>query len=75
MTAILKLTAIGNSTGVVLPKEVLARLKLEKGDSLYLTETPDGYALTPYDATFAQGMAATEDYFRKHRDALKELAK
>jgi putative addiction module antidote len=45
----LKLTTIGNSAGVVLPKEVLARLKLDKGDSVYLTEAPDGYRLTPYD--------------------------
>lgn len=75
MNVTLKLTAIGNSTGTVFPKEVLARLKVEKGDTLYLTETPDGYSLTPYDATFAEGMEATEDYIRKHRDALKELAK
>ena len=45
----LKLTQIGNSVGVVLPKEALARLKLSKGESIFLTETPDGYALTPYD--------------------------
>ena len=45
----LKLTQIGNSVGVVLPKEALARLKLGKGESIFLTETPDGYALTPYD--------------------------
>ena len=43
----LKLTQIGNSVGVVLPKEALARLKLGKGESVFLTETPDGYTLTP----------------------------
>lgn len=45
----LKLTTVGNSSGVVLPREVLTRLKVEKGDSLYLTEAPDGFRLTPYD--------------------------
>ena len=50
----LKVTAIGNSLGVVLPKEALARLKLAKGDALYITETSDGYRLTPYDPAFEQ---------------------
>ena len=50
----LKLTQIGNSVGVVLPKEALARLKLSKGESIFLTETPDGYALTPYDPTLEE---------------------
>jgi len=45
----LKVTTVGNSTGVVLPKEVLARLKVEKGDTLYLTEAPEGYRITPYN--------------------------
>ena len=45
----LKLTAVGNSAGVVFSKEVLARLKLDKGDAVYLTESPDGYRLTPYN--------------------------
>jgi len=45
----LKLTAVGNSAGVVFSKEVLARLKLDKGDTVYLTESPDGYRLTPYN--------------------------
>jgi putative addiction module antidote len=42
-----KLTTIGNSTGVVLPKEVMGKLNVHKGDTLYLLETPDGYELTP----------------------------
>ena len=71
----LKLTTIGNSTGVVLPKEVLAKLRVERGDTLYLTETPDGYMVSPYDERFAKTMDATRDYMRRHRDALRELAK
>ena len=45
----LKLTQIGNSVGVILPKEILARLKAEKGDTVFVTESPDGIVLTPYD--------------------------
>jgi putative addiction module antidote len=75
MTAAIKLVAIGNSTGVVLPKDVLARLKLSKGDMVFLSESPDGLILTPYDPDFAEAMEATGDYMRRHRDALKELAK
>lgn len=71
----LKITTVGNSTGVILPKEVLARLKMQKGDTLYLVETPDGYQLTPYDETFARQVRAAEEVLRDHRDVLHELAK
>ncbi len=75
MTITLKLTAVGNSTGVILPKDVLTKLRVGKGDTLYLTETPDGFAVTPYDETFAEAMEAGRDFMDRHRDALKELAK
>ena len=71
----LKLTAIGNSAGVVLPKEVLARLKLDKGDSVYLTESPDGYRLTPYNPEFEQQMDTARKIMKRRRAALRELAK
>jgi putative addiction module antidote len=71
----LKLTNIGNSTGMVLPKEVLSRLKLEKGDVLYLTEAPDGYRLTPYTSEFEEQMKAARRIMKKRRAALRELAK
>jgi putative addiction module antidote len=71
----LKVTTVGNSTGVVLPKEVLSRLKLQRGDVLYLTETPDGYKITPYDEEFARQMEAAERVMRENRDVLRELAK
>ena len=64
----LKLTQIGNSIGVILPKEALARLKLSKGESVFLTETPDGYVLTPYDP-------ALEEFMRDYRDTFHQLAK
>ena len=71
----LKLTAIGNSVGFVLPKEALARLRVAKGDSVYITETPDGYRLTPYDPSFEQQMQAARLVMKKRRLALRELAK
>jgi putative addiction module antidote len=71
----LKLTQIGNSVGFVLPKEALARLKVEKGDTLFLTETPDGYAVTPYDPEFESQMAVMRTVMKKRRAALRELAK
>ncbi len=71
----LKVTTVGNSTGVVLPREVLSRLKVQKGDVLYLTESPDGYKITPYDEEFSQQMEAAERVLRENRDVLRELAK
>jgi putative addiction module antidote len=71
----LRLTSIGNSVGVVLPKEALARLKLAKGDTLYLTESPDGYRLTPYNPEFDKQMSEARRIMRERRAALRELAK
>ena len=71
----LKLTQIGNSVGVILPKEVLARLKVGKGDSLFVTELPDGVTLRPYDAEFAEQMEVAREIMRKRRNVLRELAK
>jgi putative addiction module antidote len=70
----LKLTTVGNSTGVILPKELLERLRLDKGDTLYVVETPGGIELTPYDPEFAAQMEAAEKVMREDRDALKRLA-
>ena len=74
MTA-LKLTRIGNSVGVILPRDVLARLRLEAGDSLYLSESPDGYRLTPYDGQFEQQMQIARGVMKKRRAVLRQLAK
>ena len=71
----LKLTAVGNSAGVVFSKEVLARLKLDKGDAVYLTEAPDGYRLTPYTPEFESQMTAALKIMKKRRAVLRELAK
>ena len=71
----LKLTAVGNSAGVVLPKEALARMKLDKGDTVYLTETADGFRLTPYNPEFETQMTAARKIMKKRRAVLRELAK
>ncbi len=71
----LKLTQIGNSVGVVLPKELLARLKLEKGDTVFLTESPDGYRITPHDPAFEVQMEAAREIMKSRRAVLRELAK
>lgn len=70
----LKLTGIGNSVGVVLPKDLLARLRVKRGDRLYAIETPNGIELTPYDPAFAAQMDAAEEIMREDRDVLKKLA-
>jgi len=71
----LKLTQIGNSVGVILPKEVLARLKVEKGDVVYLTDSPDGVRITPHDPAFETQMEVARQIMKKRRAALRELAK
>ena len=70
----LKITAIGNSAGVILPKELLARLRLQKGDELYALETPDGVKLTAFDATLAAQMEVAETVMRQRRTMLHKLA-
>jgi putative addiction module antidote len=71
-----KITTVGASAGFILPKEAMARLKVEKGDTLYLTETPDGgYRLTPYDPDFERQMRLAEDIMHDDRDILHALAK
>ena len=71
----LKLIQIGNSIGVILPKEVLARLKLSKGDVLHVTDTPDGLALTPFDPSFDEQLELGREFMREYRDTFRALAK
>ena len=74
-TLALKLTTVGNSVGVILPKEALARLKVAKGDTIYLTEAPDGYRVTPYSPEFERQMELAKKIMKKRRAVLRELAK
>jgi len=71
----LKLTQIGNSVGVIFPKELLARLKLEKGDSLFVCEAVNGFMLSTYDPEFEQQMAEARRIMKNRRAVLHELAK
>lgn len=76
MTLELKLRKVGNSIGVVLPKEALARMNAREGDTLVFTETPDGgFRVTPDKNDFARQMALSEDIANRYRNALRELAK
>ncbi len=70
----LKITTVGNSAGVILPKELLARLRVGKGDELYALETPDGIRLTVFDPTLAEQMAVAEEVMHKRRALLNKLA-
>ena len=69
-----KLTTIGNSTGVILPKDVLDRLRVARGDTLFLLETPDGIELTPFDPEVARQLDEAERVMREDRDVLRKLA-
>ena len=75
MSTSLKLTAIGNSVGVILPREMLARLGAGKGDTLFVIETPDGLRLTLNDPQFEAQMTAARRIMKKRRAVLRELAK
>jgi putative addiction module antidote len=70
----LKITAIGNSAGVILPKELLARLRVDKGDALHAIELQDGIKLTPFDPQLAAQMEVAEKVMRDDRAVLRKLA-
>jgi|APCry1669188910_1035180.scaffolds.fasta_scaffold346321_1 putative addiction module antidote len=71
-----KVTTVGASAGFILPKEAMARLKVQKGDTLFLTEAPDGgYRLTSYDPEFDRQMSLAEDIMHQDKDILRALAK
>lgn len=71
----LKVTTVGNSAGVVLPKELLSRLRVSKGDSLHAIELPDGIKLTPFDPELAGQMEVAERVMREDRNVLRKLSK
>jgi len=70
----LKIIAVGNSAGVLLPKELLARLRVDKGDVLCAAETPDGIKLMPHDPALAAQMEVAERVMREDRTVLRKLA-
>lgn len=70
----IKITTVGNSTGIVLPKELLTRLRISKGDALYATELPDGIKLSPFNPELAGQMEVAEKIMREDRNVLRKLA-
>ncbi len=75
MAGNLKVRKIGNSYGVLLPKRLIEELGVKEGDRVFWVRTPDGIKLTPYDPDFEAVMESNRDYMRRHRNALRELAK
>lgn len=75
MAYTLKLITIGNSVGLVLPRELLVKLRAEKGDNVYVLETPGGIELTPFDPELSAQMEIAEDVMKENRDVLRKLAK
>jgi len=71
----IKITTVGNSAGIILPKELLTRLRVGKGDALYATELADGIKLSPFDPKLAEQMEVAERIMRKDRNVLRKLAK
>jgi len=74
MATTTKIIAIGNSAGIILPKEILARLNVAKGDAVYVNETLTGLQISPYDEEFGAKMEVADRVIRRYRDAFKKLA-
>ncbi len=71
----LKVTKIGNSLGVILPRDLLGKLQLDKGDSIFLVDTPEGFRITSYDPGFAEQMEQARTLMKKRRNVINELSK
>jgi len=74
MATTTKIIAIGNSAGIILPKETMARMNVQKGDTVYVTEGSEGIRLLPFDPEFARQMEAAREIMRENRDVLQRLA-
>ena len=70
-----KARKLGNSLGLIIPKEVATRLNVEEGTALYFTEAPDGIRISAQNPDFSKKMKAAESLSRRYRNALRELAK
>lgn len=66
---------VGNSLGLTLPAEAIKALRVGEGDTLYLTETPEGYQIVAHDPDFEKAMETAEGFMKRYRNALRELAK
>jgi len=72
--SILKVTTVGDSVGIILPREILERLRVQKGDSLYAVETKQGIELTPYNPELVTQLDMAEKVMSEDRDVLRKLA-
>ncbi len=70
----LRVTSVGNSVGIILPKELLGRLRLARGDTLHVIETPRGFELSPYDPALEEELTAGRAVMKRYRGALRRLA-
>lgn len=70
-----KIRKIGGSLGLILPKQLAEALALQEGDELFVSSTPDGISISPYDPEFASALDDAREFMRTHRDAFRELAK
>jgi putative addiction module antidote len=75
MTKETTIRAIGNSSGAILPKDMLERYRLAPGDRVHLIETGEGILITPFDPLFSEAMEIYEEGAKKYRNAMRELAK
>ena len=71
----LKLRPVGTSTGIIVPKEMLVRLRVKEADSLFAVETPEGYLLTPYDPEVEKQLKLGREFMDEYRDTFRALAK
>ena len=71
----LKLTAVGTSTGAIIPKDMLVRLKVKKGDQLFAIETPSGFLVTPYDPSIEEQLKLGREFMTNYRETFRALAK
>ena len=74
MATAVKITQIGNSVGIILPKEILSQLNVQKGDTLHLVKSSEGFTMTAYEPAFAAKMDMLEEVMRENRDVLRRLA-
>lgn len=71
----IKLTQVGNSVGAVFPKEMMAQMNVSKGDTLFVTKTPNGFELTAYDPEIEEQLKLGREFMSEYRDTLRALAK
>ena len=71
----LRVRRVGNSLGVTIPAQAAQALRVGEGDTLYLTEAPGGFRLTPYDPDFEETMEVAESFMKRYKNALRDLAK